>query len=109
MKLHQFEALRQMSSACVFCLGLAAWLLEWELFCAQRAWQRLLARPHWYLAAGVLLYNISAIAVNTDNVRLILQVAVWTHTDVHVIPLSRDWSDAVQHTSACASTECSVV
>lgn len=92
MKLHQFEALRQMSSACVFCLGLAAWLLEWERFCAQRAWQRLLAHPHWYLAAGVLLRNTSAIVV---DISLIYKWQCGEHTDGYVISFSQEWSDPV--------------
>lgn len=54
MRLHQFEALRQMSSACVLFLGVGVWFLEWEQFRQERAWQRVVEHPHWYLAAGTL-------------------------------------------------------
>jgi drug/metabolite transporter (DMT)-like permease len=53
MALHQFEVLRLMSSACVVFLCIGIWLMEWHRFVAQRAWQRILLHPHWYLAAGV--------------------------------------------------------
>lgn len=53
MRLHQFEALRQMSSACVIFLAVGVWLLEWRRFCEHQAWQHVLVHPHWYLAAGV--------------------------------------------------------
>lgn len=52
MRLHQFEALRQMSSACVLFLCVGVWVLEWERFCQEQAWRRVIAHPHWYLAAG---------------------------------------------------------
>jgi hypothetical protein len=55
MKLHPFEALKYMSSACVFFLSVGVWLLEWRRFLAARAWQRVMLHPHWYLAAGLLL------------------------------------------------------
>jgi len=52
MHLHELETLRQMSSACVVSLGCGAWILEWNRFCSEQAWERLIAHPHWYLAAG---------------------------------------------------------
>ena len=55
MKLHQFEALKQMSSACVLFLSVGIWILEWKRFREQRAWERVLLHPHWYLAAGATL------------------------------------------------------
>eukprot|EP00892_Ulva_mutabilis_P008677 jgi/Ulvmu1/6181/UM028_0037.1 len=59
MQLHQFEMMRQMSSACVFCLGLGAWLFEWQLFKSERAWLRMMAHPHWYLAAASLGFIVN--------------------------------------------------
>jgi hypothetical protein len=65
LKLHQFESLKQMSSACVLFLSVGVWLLEWPRFRANRAWERVLAHPHWYLAAASLgfLLNLLAFAV----------------------------------------------
>lgn len=53
MRLHQFEVLRQMSGTCIAFLALGIWALEWRPFCEAHAWDRILAHPHWYLAAGV--------------------------------------------------------
>lgn len=52
MKLHQFEALRLMSSACFLSLAVGVWFFEWERFQAQGAWARVLAHPQWYIVAG---------------------------------------------------------
>lgn len=54
MRLHQFEVLRLMSSACVLFLALGVYSLEWRRFWEAEAWRRLAAHPHWYLAAGAL-------------------------------------------------------
>jgi hypothetical protein len=55
MKLHQFEVLRMMSSACVLFLSVGVYSLEWKRFCQMRAWLRVMEHPHWYLAAGMYL------------------------------------------------------
>eukprot|EP00892_Ulva_mutabilis_P008674 jgi/Ulvmu1/6179/UM028_0035.1 len=62
MRLHQFEALRQMSSACVLFLCVGVWLLEWERFWHEEAWRRVLAHPHWYLAAASLGFGLNLLA-----------------------------------------------
>ena len=54
MALHQFEVLRLMSSACVLFLVVGIWLMEWSRFVEHRAWERVVAHPHWYLGAGAL-------------------------------------------------------
>lgn len=52
LQLHQVETLRLMSSACSVFLMLAVALFEWSSFVENRAWEIMLAHPHWYLAAG---------------------------------------------------------
>jgi drug/metabolite transporter (DMT)-like permease len=52
MKLHQFEALKYMSSACVMFLCVGIWFLEWQRFSEQRAWERVMMHLQWYIAAG---------------------------------------------------------
>lgn len=65
MSLHQFEVLRLMSSACVVFLCVGVWLLEWRRFVEQRAWQRVLQHPLWYLTAGVQpCYNLARCGAN---------------------------------------------
>jgi hypothetical protein len=55
MKLHQFEALKMMSTACVLFLTVGIWLLEWQRFREQRAWERVMLHPHYYFGAGAPL------------------------------------------------------
>lgn len=105
MRLHQFEALRQMSSACVLSLGLAAWLFEWERFHDRHAWKQLLAHPHWYLAAGVLLqiyrfenltreYNRLNTGSMADDAYCMLSGLVSSHF----------WSGQWQHMATCVNS-----
>lgn len=63
MKLHQFEALKQMSAACVLFLTVGIWGMEWHRFREEKAWERVIAHPHWYIAAGVSLLSTTAAAV----------------------------------------------
>ena len=62
MALHQFEVLRLMSSACILFLMVGVWLLEWRRFLDNRAWTRVVAHPHWYLAAGAKPLVLAACA-----------------------------------------------
>ena len=73
MSLHQFEVLRLMSSACVAFLCVGIWLLEWRSFVDERAWERVLAHPHWYLSAGgtrlVRVHSASSSSVSKSSQR----------------------------------------
>lgn len=64
MKLHQFEALKYMSSACVLFLSVGIWITEWQRFREQRAWERVMMHPHWYLGAGASFQRSATVPVS---------------------------------------------